>query len=221
MSTVVLLGAIMGGSAGQENHTITITCSIDNFVFSQRSLNILFAEMLASIPKPERVFTDSSKNIIKAKACQDLQWAHDTNTPHRSETTGFAERGVRRVKEGNSDSDGSKTLRWNVSASCGTCTTRWPMARQHQLDKKMLPGIFMGYVLRAGGGSSGGLPRPREHVSLRLSRQTVQSRGSRIRRTAVVSMCRRISQALKSSPTSAPWRQAAWRNPEQNERHHL
>ena len=36
------------------------------------------------------------------KACEDLSWNHCTSTPHRSETNGFAERAVRRIKEGTS-----------------------------------------------------------------------------------------------------------------------
>ena len=36
------------------------------------------------------------------KACEDLSWNHCTSTPHRSETSGIAERAVRRVKEGTS-----------------------------------------------------------------------------------------------------------------------
>ena len=37
---------------------------------------------------------------VLIKARQDLQWKHDTSTPHRSETKGVAEGAVRRVKEG-------------------------------------------------------------------------------------------------------------------------
>ena len=37
-----------------------------------------------------------------SEACQDLQWNHDTSTPHRSETNGVAERAVRKVTEGTS-----------------------------------------------------------------------------------------------------------------------
>ena len=42
-------------------------------------------------------------------------------------------------------------------------------AKLYQIDKNMLPGVFMRYLLRAGGGWSGdrGLSRPREPVSLR------------------------------------------------------
>ena len=46
-----------------------------------------------------------------------------------------------------------------------------------------------------------GLRRPREPVRLRCSHQTVQTPGSRTRRKPVVSMCRRTSEALRSSST--------------------
>ena len=42
------------------------------------------------------------------KACQDLEWTHDTDSPHRSEINGIAERAVRREKW-NSGSDVSKS----------------------------------------------------------------------------------------------------------------
>ena len=48
-------------------------------------------------PQPKKIHTDTSKEF--RKACQDLQWIHDTNTPHHPETNGVAERAVRRVKE--------------------------------------------------------------------------------------------------------------------------
>ena len=50
--------------------------------------------------KPKVIDTDSSLEF--GKACEDLSWNHCTSTPHRSETTGIAERAVRRVKEGTS-----------------------------------------------------------------------------------------------------------------------
>ena len=37
-----------------------------------------------------------------AKLCEDLSWNHCTSKPHRSDTSGIAERAVRRVKEGTS-----------------------------------------------------------------------------------------------------------------------
>jgi len=50
--------------------------------------------------KPEHVYSDNSKELISA--CTELGWAHDTSTPHRSETNGVIERSVRTVKEGTS-----------------------------------------------------------------------------------------------------------------------
>ena len=43
-----------------------------------------------------------SVTLTIRKACEDLSWNHCTSTPHRSQTNGFAERAVRRVKEGTS-----------------------------------------------------------------------------------------------------------------------
>ena len=67
-------------------------------------------------------------------ACQELQWTHDAKTPHRPETNGVAERAVRRVEAGSGNSLPTKdgTARWQAFGTCGTCTTRLPMARQHQ-----------------------------------------------------------------------------------------
>ncbi len=48
--------------------------------------------------KPDHVYTDNSKEFIKAM--QDLNRAHDTSTPYRLETNGVVERAVRRGKEG-------------------------------------------------------------------------------------------------------------------------
>ena len=47
--------------------------------------------------KPQVIYTDNSLEF--GKACEDLSWNHCASTPHRSETTGIAERAVRRVKE--------------------------------------------------------------------------------------------------------------------------
>ena len=46
------------------------------------------------------IYTDNSLEF--GKACQDLSWNLCTSTPHRSETTGIAQRAVRTVKEGTS-----------------------------------------------------------------------------------------------------------------------
>ena len=50
--------------------------------------------------KAKVFYTDNSLEF--AKSWEDLSWNHCTSTPHRSETTGIAERAVRRVKEGTS-----------------------------------------------------------------------------------------------------------------------
>ena len=49
---------------------------------------------------PKVIHTDNSLEF--AKVCEDLSWNHRTSTPHRSETSGIAERAVSRVKEGTS-----------------------------------------------------------------------------------------------------------------------
>ena len=57
------------------------------------------------------------------KACEDLSWNHCTSTPHRSETTGIAERAVRRVKEGTSAvllQSGLNESWWADSMECYT-----------------------------------------------------------------------------------------------------
>ena len=63
---------------------------------TQRSLQ----EFLEPERKAKVIFTDNSLEF--GKACEDLSWNHCTSTPHRSETSGIAERAVRRVKEGTS-----------------------------------------------------------------------------------------------------------------------
>ena len=63
---------------------------------TQRSLQ----QFLEPNRKPKVIYTDNSLEF--GKACEDLSWNHCTPTPHRSETTGIAERAVRRIKEGTS-----------------------------------------------------------------------------------------------------------------------
>ena len=50
--------------------------------------------------KPEHVYTDNSQEFLAA--LKELNWPHDTSTPHRSETNGCIERHVRVVNEGTS-----------------------------------------------------------------------------------------------------------------------
>ena len=47
--------------------------------------------------KPQVMHTDYS--LVIGKTCEDLARNYRTSTPHRSETNGIAERGVRRVKK--------------------------------------------------------------------------------------------------------------------------
>ena len=71
--------------------------------------------------KPKVIYTDNSLEF--GKACEDLSWNHCTSTPHRSETTGIAERAVRRVKEGTSAvllQSGLNESRWADSMECYT-----------------------------------------------------------------------------------------------------
>ena len=48
--------------------------------------------------KPGGTYTDNAPDFLRA--CENLVRNHDTSTPHRSETTGTAERAVRRLREG-------------------------------------------------------------------------------------------------------------------------
>ena len=67
------------------------------------------------------MYTDNSLEF--GKACEDLSWNHCTSTPHRSETSGIAERAVRRVKEGTSAvllQSGLNESWWADSTECYT-----------------------------------------------------------------------------------------------------
>ena len=134
--------------------------------------------------KPTVVYTDNSLEF--GKACEDLSWNHCTSTPHRSETNGIAERAVRRVKEGTSAvllqsgldeklrniqvllSNGKTPYERRFGAPLkgpiipfGSMVEYHPISakdqtRLHQFGKKVLPGIFLGYVLYVWGeGESG------------------------------------------------------------------
>ena len=50
--------------------------------------------------KQKVIYTDTSSEY--GKACEDISWNHRISTLHRSETSGIAQRAVRRVKEGTS-----------------------------------------------------------------------------------------------------------------------
>ena len=61
---------------------------------TQKSLQ----KFLEPTRKPNVIYTDNSLEF--GKSCEELSWNHCTSTPHRSGTTGIAERAVRKVKEG-------------------------------------------------------------------------------------------------------------------------
>ena len=152
---------------------------------TQRSLQ----KFLEPERKPKVIYTDNSLEF--GKACEDLSWNHCTSTPHRSETNGIAERGVRRIKEGTSAvllQSGLNESWWSDSMECYTYLrnvtdllsdgktpyerrfgkpfegpiipfgplveyhpiTAKDHSRIHQFGKKVLPGLFLGYVLYAG-----------------------------------------------------------------------
>ena len=132
-------------------------------------------KFLESDRKPKVIYTDNSLEF--GKACEDLSWNHCTSTPHRSETNGIAERAVRRVKEGTSAvllQSGLNESSWADSMECYTFLRnvtdllsdgktpherrfvqpfKGPIipSRVHQFGKKVLPGLFLGYALYAGG----------------------------------------------------------------------
>ena len=61
---------------------------------------VAFRRFLGPGVEPKHVYTDNSKEF--KLALQELNFIHDTSTPHRPQTNGIAERAVRRVKEGTS-----------------------------------------------------------------------------------------------------------------------
>ena len=69
--------------------------------------------------KPKVIYTDNSSEF--GKACETPTWNHCTSTPHRSETSGIAERAARRVMEGTSAvllQSGSDEKWWADSMDC-------------------------------------------------------------------------------------------------------
>ena len=72
--------------------------------------------------KPKVSYTDNSLEL--GKSCENVAWNHRTSTPHRSETSGIAERAVRRVKEGTSAillQSGLDEKWWADSLECQCC----------------------------------------------------------------------------------------------------
>ena len=69
--------------------------------------------------KPQHVYTDNSQEFIAA--LKELNWPHDTSTPHRSQTNGVIERAVRVVKEGTSCAlvqSGLSEKWWSEAMTC-------------------------------------------------------------------------------------------------------
>ena len=71
-------------------------CNTKTFQETQKNLK----KILEPTRRPKVIHTDNSWEF--GKSCEELSWNHCTSTPHRSETSGIAERAVRRVKEGTS-----------------------------------------------------------------------------------------------------------------------
>ena len=93
----------------------TYPCKTKTSQETEKSLR----KFLGPSEKPKVIITDTSLEF--GKSCQDLSWNHRTSTPHRSETNGFAERAVRRIKEGTSAvllQSGLDEKRWAEPIEC-------------------------------------------------------------------------------------------------------
>ena len=79
-------------------HSMDSILSVQNKNFSGDGKE--FTKFVEPSEKPKVVYTDNSLEF--GKSCEELSWNHRVSTPHRSETSGTAERAVRRIKEGTS-----------------------------------------------------------------------------------------------------------------------
>ena len=89
------------------------------------------------------------------KACQELQWNHDTSTPHRSETHGVAERAVGESERRNllqshlfkvAYQKNGGTQRFIASVTCETRRTDWQMAKQNtkgDFERRLTDQLFL------------------------------------------------------------------------------
>ena len=48
--------------------------------------------------KPKKMYSDNAPELLKA--CSELEYPHDTSTPHTPQSNGVSERIVRKIKEG-------------------------------------------------------------------------------------------------------------------------
>ena len=110
-------------------------CKTKTFQETQQSL----MKCLEPTRKPKVIYTDNSLEF--GKSCEELSWNHCTSTPCRSETTGSAERAVRRIKEGTSAvllrsglDENFRRIPWNATAICETSQTSCLMGRLHTKD---------------------------------------------------------------------------------------
>ena len=97
---------------------------------------------------PKVMYTDNSFEF--GKSCERLSWNHRTSTPHRSETSGIAERAFRRVKERTSAAllqSGLDDKWWSDSMECrissrksSTLKIPWNLAKPVK--------IFLGIIAR-------------------------------------------------------------------------
>ena len=99
------------------------------------------------------------------KACENLQWNHEIQPPHRSEPSGIAERAVRQVKAGTSSiliRSGLPELQWEEAVEChcylGNIQDSLADGRQNTARKKIryticktkvVPARSIGYILNA------------------------------------------------------------------------
>ena len=97
------------GCESRDNHryavVITRSCQINGFnlIRAKQRLHMRRREVCQnswSRHTNQKLFTDNFMEF--GNACEDLSWNHRSSTPHRSETSGIAERAARRIKEGTS-----------------------------------------------------------------------------------------------------------------------
>ena len=84
---------------------------------------------LPPLKELEIILTDNSKEFIKAG--QHLQWNHDASTEWQKEPSAEwkKEHPSQKCKADYQKNGG--TVQRNAIVTCATCTTRWPLARQH------------------------------------------------------------------------------------------